>query len=129
MRISFVVPHGAFLFGFIGPATVFSWANKFLGDAGAYETQVISASDNANIISATGLRLQADRIISDAAGTIDTLIVTGALDLNSLNNNQDLVSWVKKNAPSARRCASVCTGAFILAAAGLLDGVARDHAQ
>jgi len=123
MRISFVVPQGAFLFGFIGPATVFTWANKLLGDAGTYETQIISASDSASIISATGLRLQADRIINEASGAMDTLIVTGSVDLDYLNANQNLVSWVKKHASSVRRCASVCTGAFILAAAGLLDGL------
>jgi transcriptional regulator GlxA family with amidase domain len=123
MRISFVVPNGAFLFGVIGPATVFSRANQLLGKESAYETEFIAASDSTNITGAAGTHLQADRILSGSTTAIDTLIVTGSQDLDSVSANQNFISWVARHASSARRVASVCTGAFVLASAGLLNGV------
>ncbi|WP_442892242.1 DJ-1/PfpI family protein [Ensifer sp. MJa1] len=52
----------------------------------------------------------------------DTIIVPGALDIETVLAKQGLVEWLEHAAPRARRNASVCAGAFLLAEAGLLDG-------
>jgi transcriptional regulator GlxA family with amidase domain len=53
---------------------------------------------------------------------LDTLIVPGALDLTGAMQDPALIEWIARNAPRARRVCSVCTGTFVLAQAGLLDG-------
>jgi transcriptional regulator GlxA family with amidase domain len=57
---------------------------------------------------------------------VDTLLVPGAFDLTDEGPvpriDEDVVSWVKRTAAHAGRVASVCVGAHVLAAAGLLDG-------
>jgi transcriptional regulator GlxA family with amidase domain len=69
-----------------------------------------------------GLPVVAERLDALDAATIDTLIVPGVpIDDNTVLQ-PELVAWIAAHAPHARRVASVCTGAFYLAAAGLLDG-------
>lgn len=54
--------------------------------------------------------------------TIDTLIVPGGSKGDAFHSPPELVRWIAKRAPRVRRLCSVCTGAFLLAATGLLDG-------
>ncbi|MFX5562835.1 DJ-1/PfpI family protein, partial [Acinetobacter baumannii] len=54
--------------------------------------------------------------------TIDTLIIGGGPGVHRAAGDAALVDWFRRNAPGARRIGSVCTGAFVLAAAGLLEG-------
>ena len=54
--------------------------------------------------------------------TIDTLIVPGGCKGDRFHSPPELVKWIAKRAPRVRRLCSVCTGAFLLAATGLLDG-------
>jgi transcriptional regulator GlxA family with amidase domain len=54
--------------------------------------------------------------------TLDTLLVAGGEGAEAAAENPVLVEWVRERATQARRVASVCTGAFLLAAAGVLDG-------
>jgi transcriptional regulator GlxA family with amidase domain len=49
-------------------------------------------------------------------------LIAGAPEVNSVLSNPELTDWIRKTAPSVRRVASVCTGAFLLAESGLLDG-------
>jgi transcriptional regulator GlxA family with amidase domain len=53
---------------------------------------------------------------------MDTLILAAADDPNTLTGDGRLVAWLRRTAPQARRIAALCTGSFLLAAAGLLDG-------
>jgi transcriptional regulator GlxA family with amidase domain len=77
----------------------------------------------------SGLTLQVDRVIGGTATspderdhTIDTVIVAGGSGTGDAALDPDLLGWLVAVAPRCRRVASVCSGAFILAAAGLLDG-------
>ena len=58
-----------------------------------------------------------------AIGTaVDTLVIPGGDGVNAASSDRILVDWVRKRSADARRTASVCTGAFLLAASGALDG-------
>ncbi|GGI97664.1 AraC family transcriptional regulator [Streptomyces brasiliensis] len=100
-----------------GPAEVFSEANRFGAD---YRLTVVSVS-GAPVRTSIGLRVPVD---TDAASVSepDTLLVVGGDLLPGFPVDPDLSTAAKRLAERAGRVASICTGAFILAAAGLLDG-------
>lgn len=60
--------------------------------------------------------------ISDVRGPIDTLVVAGGRDMDEAAADDELLRHIRRLADGARRVTSVCSGAFLLAAAGLLDG-------
>jgi transcriptional regulator GlxA family with amidase domain len=59
---------------------------------------------------------------SDPSNTIDTVVLPGGNGVDAARSNPELVAWIKAVAANARRVATVCTGAFLAAEAGLLDG-------
>ena len=75
-----------------------------------------------------GLPLLAQGLPPRSAPAPDTLIVAGGEGTRAALADAALTAWLRAVAPRVRRLASVCTGAFLLAEAGLLDGPARDHA-
>ena len=104
-----------------GPLQVFASANDMLGRSGrppAYVTRIV-APGGGPIVSTAGIQLAVGPLGSDAA--LDTLILAGGQGVMQAADDSALVSWVRDRASQARRVASVCTGAFILAATGLLD--------
>ncbi|WP_282791883.1 GlxA family transcriptional regulator [Streptomyces sp. CC224B] len=120
-----------------GPAEVFSGAADPNGDP-AYRVSTASL-DGAPVRTSSGLTLVPDHALRalDAAPAPDTLLVPGGLGTRP--RCPDLVDWLRVHGPRARRLVSVCTGAILLARAGLLDGrratthwaycdkLARDH--
>ncbi len=105
-----------------GPLQVFAAANEQvsrLHAAAPYAIRVI-APDGAEIRATSGLTFATERL-PDPAEPLDTLIVAGGQGVMRAAEDESLVEWLKARAGSARRTASVCTGAFLLAAAGLLD--------
>ncbi|MDR7004539.1 GlxA family transcriptional regulator [Paraburkholderia strydomiana] len=87
----------------------------------AYRTTVASI-DGGVLQTFPGLPVVTERLDSLDAEPIDTLIVPGVPVDQHCTLQPELVAWIRRNAPRARRVCSVCTGAFYLAAAGLLDG-------
>jgi transcriptional regulator GlxA family with amidase domain len=63
-----------------------------------------------------------DARLEDCRGRIDTLIVAGGTGTRRAEGDEALIAWLREAAKRARRVTSVCTGAFLLAKAGLLDG-------
>jgi transcriptional regulator GlxA family with amidase domain len=108
-----------------GPAEVFALANRETGGRAGYRVQLAGRAPGA-VTTSAGVRLVADISFAEVDGVLDTLLVPGAVDPSPggpvARIDQDVVSWLKAVAPSARRVASVCVGAHLLAAAGLLDG-------
>jgi transcriptional regulator GlxA family with amidase domain len=102
-----------------GPTEVFSIAQR-LGHA-PYEIELV-ASSAAPVRASSGLCLVPDRAVSACRGPIDTLVVAGGLGTAAARRDERLVAWLRDAAGRSRRVASVCTGAFLLAKAGLLDG-------
>ena len=116
-RITIVAYEGCQLLDVTGPAAVFGAANDAIAQP-FYDLQIVSP-DGGTVVSNAGVALQSKRI----GGQPDTLLVAGgSRGLKAAMERPDLRRWLCKVAPKARRYGSVCTGAFVLAAAGLLDG-------
>lgn len=102
-----------------GPLEVFSTASRFL-PIPKYRTEVVSA-DGGAVLTTSGMEYLSTAI-ADVAGPIDTLVVAGGRDIHEASGNELLLHHISRLARSSRRVTSVCSGAFLLAAAGLLDG-------
>jgi transcriptional regulator GlxA family with amidase domain len=100
---------------------VFCEANKQIEKRYAYKVRVVGLTDEP-IIAQNGLKLSPDDSIQSVAGKFDTVLVAGSPSFRDYENNPDLVDWILKQASQVRRIGSVCTGAFLLAHAGLLNG-------
>jgi transcriptional regulator GlxA family with amidase domain len=96
-----------------GPAEVFSQAG--------YAVELV-AGDGEPFRASNGLRLVPDRSLAACRGPIDTLVLAGGRGVRALAGDERLISWLRLAAGRSRRVTSVCTGAFLLGRAGLLDG-------
>lgn len=123
-RIVIVAYEGAQGLDVTGPAEVFSIASRLAlarGSEAPYAVEVVAPRGGV-MRSSGGIPLAADRSIRGCRGPIDTLVVAGGAGIQHAAEDASLVRWVAAAAGRSRRVASVCTGAFLLAAAGLLDG-------
>ncbi|WP_426613151.1 GlxA family transcriptional regulator [Bradyrhizobium sp. McL0616] len=112
---------GVQLLDVAGPLDVFAEANVQAGHT-AYVLFVAGAAPGP-IRSSSGVRLMPDRIIDrDFQEPIDTLLVAGCPNAADVPADGAVVDWLRRRAARTRRFGSVCSGAFFLAAAGLLDG-------
>jgi transcriptional regulator GlxA family with amidase domain len=106
-----------------GPLQVFATANDIVSESGGappYAPRVV-AQGGRDLIASAGLGIAADQLPPIGA-TLDTLIIAGGEGVQAAAADLVLVDWIRARAGHARRVASVCTGAFLLAATGLLDG-------
>ncbi|GAA0424309.1 AraC family transcriptional regulator [Acrocarpospora corrugata] len=91
------------------------------GAAPYYEVRVATPGGHA-VTCGTGLTVQAQQALERITGPLDTLLVSGGIGHEDAAANPLIVAHVRRLARESRRVASVCTGAYVLAAAGLLDG-------
>ncbi|MEW9547215.1 GlxA family transcriptional regulator [Nonomuraea sp. NPDC050783] len=91
------------------------------GAAPCYEVRVATPGGRP-VTCGTGLTVQAQLALERITGPLDTLVVSGGIGHDDAAANPFVVAHVRRLARESRRVASVCTGAFVLAAAGLLDG-------
>ncbi len=109
-----------------GPLEVFSRTSRWLIDEGlvsrpAYLVK-LAARQQGPFATSSGLQLVADTALADLRMPIDTLMIAGGRGVKQALRDRALINAVIRLAPRVRRLCSVCTGAFILAEAGLLDG-------
>lgn len=102
-----------------GPLQVFASANELL-PAPAYELLIL-AREAGPVVTNSGLTLHAHRDLQEA-GQLDTLLVAGGHGVEAASRDVELTRWLAAKATEVRRLGSVCTGAFLLAEAGLLTG-------
>lgn len=117
---------GVDLIDISGPMEIFAWVNEWLSGAGfvespAYPVQVI-ANRRGLIKTSDGLQIYADFAYDDFNDEIDTMIVPGSRNVDRVIRNSIPRDWVCMTASRVRRLVAVCTGVFLLAEAGLLDG-------
>lgn len=109
----------------VGPLEVFEAARGLIEREGRREApyrMTVASRAGKPLRTSSGLALTPASTLAQAPGRIDTLIVPGGRGTGAASADGELLEWLRGAAPRARRVASVCTGAFLLAAAGLLDG-------
>lgn len=118
--IALLVLPNAQLLDVAGPLDVFAEANQQAGNP-VYDLRVIAVSPG-HIRSSSGVRLLPDQTIDQPPPQkIDTLLVAGAPNAPEFTPVPRLIRWLNQVTPVTRRFGSVCTGAFVLAKAGLLN--------
>ena len=119
-RIEILAFPQAQLLDVTGPAQVFASANEEVRPlARHYEIAIVAQQDE--VVTSSLVALKAAPL-PDPDTPLDTLIVCGGFGVNAACERPELVEWVRRRSAAARRTASVCSGAFLLAEAGLLTG-------
>lgn len=120
--IEIVAFPGVQLLDVTGPLQIFASANAFAAAGGLsapYAVRLVAREQP--VVTSAGLALAA-LPLPDAGTPLDTLVVPGGGGVDAAMADADLVAFVRQRSAKARRTVSVCTGAFLLAEAGLLDG-------
>jgi transcriptional regulator GlxA family with amidase domain len=123
-RVVMLAYEDADLLDVAGPVEVFAVAAQWLrhrGSAPGYAVEVVASRPGA-LRTGAGLRLLPHRALREVRGPIDTLLVAGGIGTPAALADARLVAWLRATARRVRRIASICSGAFLLAEAGLLDG-------
>lgn len=122
MRIGFLVYDDVQALDLFGPMDAFAEANHILaGKRQHYELLLVSAGSK-SVQLTNGTRVDAHYTIDDCP-TFDTLIIPGGVGSRAEDFPSQAIEWIRRRAPSLRRYGSVCTGLYILAKTGLLDGL------
>ena len=118
--VAIVIHEGVQALDVAGPVDVFTEANNFLGREDRYET-VLVAADRDPLRASNGMRMVADLAFDQAEGGFDIVLVAGGPALPHAEADARLVQWVRAVPWRSSLYGSICTGAFVLGAAGLLD--------
>jgi transcriptional regulator GlxA family with amidase domain len=126
LRIAMLAYPGIQILDVTGPLEVFSRTSRWLKENGkrdddAYSVEIIGLT-RGTFRASSGLRLHADRRFSEVGRGIDTLMIAGGMGVDRYRSDPQILRWIRRQAGWVRRLASVCTGAFFLAEAGLLKG-------
>jgi transcriptional regulator GlxA family with amidase domain len=108
-----------------GPLEVFAGAQALIESSGraerGYEVLILSR-DGAPLRTSSGLEIAPHGDFAQTPARLDTLIVAGGYGSHEASADEATIEWIARASARARRTASVCTGAFLLTSAGLLDG-------
>jgi len=126
MRVAMLAFPDVQVLDVMGPLEVFSRTSRWLRDHGhrrddAYTVEIVGLERGA-FRTSSGLRLYADHAIAEVGRGVDTLLVAGGVGVHRYRTNAALLRWIRRQSSMVRRLASICTGAFFLAEAGLLQG-------
>jgi len=124
--VAMLVLPGTNLMTLAGPVDVFTRASAALVRAGkrsspAYEIALLT-DDEAPLMTPSGLGVTGGKPWTESQGHIDTLLVAAGSQMAQSRFDSKLLDWLRTRVTNVRRIGSVCAGAFVLAAAGILDG-------
>jgi transcriptional regulator GlxA family with amidase domain len=124
-HIAMLAFDGSEVLDICGPLDAFYYADRWLRELGrvsepVYPARILGPASGP-IVTSSGMRIMVDQAFCDVDVEIDTLLVAGG-EIDAARSDPALLAWLKQTAGSARRTASICTGAFLLAASGVLDG-------
>jgi transcriptional regulator GlxA family with amidase domain len=124
-RILLLAAPGSQILDLVGPFQVFTRASEILarsqpGRSPLYSLEVIT-TERGMLLTSCGLRLQAHRTFRQVHGPADTLLIVGGACIEAGKESAAVVQWLQGFAARLRRVGSICTGAFLLARAGLLN--------
>lgn len=127
LRVVIIVANSNTLVDVLGPYQIFLQASCEGGtpygeELGRYAIEVVSPGPELLVAARGGIGLQCTSTLDSIEGEIDTLVVAGAIITPGHPVSVRVNEWLRRHAGGIRRIASVCTGAFLLAEAGLLDG-------
>jgi len=124
-RVVIVVFPGVNLLDVAGPSEVFSSLAEAGGQeevVNGYSVELASTTRELQVKTSGGVAVVADHCLSEVRGPIDTLLLPGGVGVWEAARDKVFLDQLRRIVPESRRVGSVCTGAFLLAAAGLLDG-------
>jgi transcriptional regulator GlxA family with amidase domain len=120
-RVAIAIHEGVQALDVAGPVDVFAEANGFVGQGDGYQT-VLVASSCAPLRASNGMKISADLTFHEAHERFDILLVAGGPSLPEAEPDAGLTQWLRTAPERAELYGSICTGAFALGHAGLLDG-------
>jgi transcriptional regulator GlxA family with amidase domain len=120
-KVALVVHPGVQALDVAGPSDVFAEANAFLAEADRYETLLV-ARDRCPLRASNNMQIVADLGFEEASGPFDLVLVAGGPALPYDDPDPAMTGWLRSIPARAAMYGSICTGAFALGHAGLLDG-------
>jgi transcriptional regulator GlxA family with amidase domain len=125
--VVFLAFPGSQILDITGPYQVFVRAAEIYQRAhtqekSPYKVLLASTTRNKNVLTNCGLSLTASDTLDTIRGTVHTLLVAGGTGVEKASHDRAVLAWLRKMSPRVARLGSICTGAFLLASAGLLDG-------
>ncbi len=119
-KVAIAIHHGVQALDVAGPVDVFAEANGYIAAVDRYET-VLVAADLTPLRASNGMQIVADLSFTEAAGAFDILLVAGGPALPDADPDPSLTAWLREAPQRAHIYGAICTGAFALGHAGLLD--------
>jgi transcriptional regulator GlxA family with amidase domain len=120
-RVAIVIFPGVTLLDISGPAQVFAELREIDLPAAGYALSYLSSAGG-SVPTDVGMMIDTAPLSSMRPNQVDTLVIPGGPGIWALRQDASLMNWISQALPRARRVASVCLGAFVLAWAGALDG-------
>jgi transcriptional regulator GlxA family with amidase domain len=120
-KVAIAIHEGVQALDVAGPVDVFAEANGFVGQGDGYET-VLLAGSRAPLRASNRMKISADLEFHEAHESFDILLVAGGPSLPEAEPDARLTQWLRTAPERAELYGSICTGAFALGHAGLLDG-------
>jgi transcriptional regulator GlxA family with amidase domain len=126
-RIIVLGAPGSQILDVAGPVQIFVraaeiYARHYPDAKPLYAVEAVSTTGNGAIGTTSGITLSALKPMERVRGRIDTLLIAGGEAMESDRTSAATVKWVRERARDVRRIGSICTGAMLLARAGLLEG-------